>query len=57
MTGVDFAGPMYTTTSEVQDKVYICLFTSGVTHAVHLELTVDLTANSFLQAFRRFASR
>ena len=57
MTGVGFAGPMYTTTSEVQDKVYICQFTSGVTYAVHLELTVDLTANSFLQAFRRFASR
>ena len=54
---VDFAGPMYTTTSEVQDKVYICLFTCGVTRTVHLELTVDLTANSFLQEFRRFASR
>ena len=57
VTGVDFAGPMYTTTSEVQDKVYICQFTCGVICAVHLELTVDLTANSFLQKFRRFASR
>ena len=57
VTGVDFAGPLYANTSQDQDKVYICLFTCGVTHAVHLKLTVDLTANSFLQAFRRFASR
>ena len=57
VTGVDFAGPLYVNTSQDQDKVYICLFTCGVTRAVHLELTVDLTANSFLQAFRRFASR
>ena len=57
VTGVNFAGPMYTTNSEVQDEVYICLFTCGVTRAVHLELTVDLTANSFLQAFRQFTSR
>ena len=57
VTGVDFAGPMYTTTYEVQDKVYICLFICGITRAVHLELTVDLTANSCLQAFSRFASR
>ena len=57
VTGVDFAGPLYVNTSQDQDKVYICLFTCGVTRAVHLELTVDLTANSFLQAFHRFASR
>ena len=57
VTGVDFAGPLYANTSQDQDKVYICLFSCGVTRAVHLELTVDLTANSFLQAFRRFASR
>ena len=57
VTGVDFAGLLYANTSQGQDKVYICLFTCGVTRAVHLELTVDLTANSFLHAFRRFASR
>ena len=57
VTGVDFAGPLYANTSQDQYKVYICLFTFGVTCAVHLELTVDLTANSFLQAFCRFASQ
>ena len=34
VTGVDFAGPMYTTNSEVQDKAYICLFTCEVTCVV-----------------------
>ena len=57
VTGVDFAGPLYANTSQDQYKVYICLVICGVTRAVHLELTVDLTANSFLQAFCCFASR
>ena len=59
-TGVDFAGPLYAylvKTSQDLEKVYVCLFTCGVTRAIHLELTVDLTSESFLQAFRRFASR
>ena len=38
-------------------KVYICLFTCATTRAVHLELATDLTANTFLQAFRRFTGR
>lgn len=62
--GVDFAGPLYTTTPKdqqsserISEKVYICLFTCASTHAIHLELTRDLDVNSFLQAFRRFSSR
>jgi len=58
VTGVDFAGPLYanlTKTSTSPEKVYVCLFTCGVTRAIHLELTVDLTCESFLQAFRCFA--
>ena len=60
VTGIDFAGPLYASnpsSPKESNKVYICLFTCGVNHAIHLESTVDLTAESFLQAFRRFASR
>jgi hypothetical protein len=38
-------------------KCYVCLFTCAVTRAVHLELVTDLSARSFLLAFRRFAAR
>ena len=38
ITGVDFAGPMY---SKNQGKCYIALFTCAVTRAIHLELVTD----------------
>ena len=56
-TGIDFAGPLYATTSQEPEKVYICLFTCASTRAVHLEIVPRLSVPSFLQAFRRFASR
>ena len=37
-------------------KMYICLYTCAVTRAVHLELTWDLTTESFINYFRRFTS-
>ena len=37
-----------------EDKVYICLFTCGITQAVHLEVVTDLNVETFMQAFRRF---
>ena len=40
-----------------QIKAYVCLFTCAATRAVHLELTPDLSAATFLLAFRRFTSR
>ena len=46
-----------TTESNDKVKVYICLFTCASTRAVHLELTIALSALSFLQAFRRFVGR
>jgi hypothetical protein len=55
-TGIDFAGPLYATTSLEHEKVYICLFTCPSTRAVHLEFVPRLSVPSFLQAFRRFAS-
>ena len=60
-TGIDFAGPVYVRTSSCnncqQDKVYIALFTGACTRALHLELVENMSAATFLQAFRRFTSR
>lgn len=60
-TGLDFAGPLYIHTEGNQkkesNKCYICLFTCASRRAVHLELVLSLTVQSFLLAFRRFASR
>ena len=55
--GVDFAGPLYVQSNSQQRKVYLCLYTCASTRAVHLEITEDLSAVSFLQFFRRFTSR
>jgi hypothetical protein len=47
------------TTQELQLIIanVMCVFTCAVTRAVHLELVPDLSARSFLLAFRRFAAR
>ena len=62
--GLDFAGPLLVrpdkeTQSSIESllKVYVLLFTCASTRGVHLELTPSLSVSSFLQAFRRFASR
>ncbi|XP_076089954.1 uncharacterized protein LOC143061985 [Mytilus galloprovincialis] len=58
ITGVDFTGALYIRdTHDIEHKVFICLFTCASTRAVHLEVVPDLSEKSFLQAFRRFASR
>lgn len=54
VSGVDLAGPLFLKNSE---KAWICLFTCGVTRAVHLELLLSLSTDAFLQAFRRFVAR
>lgn len=60
-TGLNFAGPLYTRPDRNQEKenakCYVCLFTCASSRAVHLELLRSLTVESFLLAFRRFASR
>ena len=38
-------------------KTYICIFVCFSTRAVHMELCVDLSADTFLSAFRLFTSR
>ena len=58
-TGIDFAGPLYTKDAAEADKskVWIALFTCAATRAVHLEMVDNMTTESFLAAFTRFASR
>ena len=60
--GIDFAGPLYAKRSQSggEDelvKCYVCLFTCASTRALHLEITRDMSAATFLQAFRRFCGR
>ena len=57
VTGVDFTGALFVKTFTNEEKVYICLFTCAVTRDVHLEIVEDLSEETFLRAFRRFASR
>ena len=57
VTGVDFTGALYIRHNHEEHKVYICLFTCATTRAVHLEVVNDLSMETFLLAFRRFASR
>lgn len=57
ITGVDFAGEIYVKSTKGRSNVYICLFTCASTRAVHLEVVTDLTVPTFVEAFRRFASR
>ena len=59
-TGIDFAGPLYTSekgANEKDSKTYVCLFFCASTRAVHLELTKRLSSEAFMLAFRRSTSR
>jgi len=57
VTGIDFTGAMYVRHLNTEAKVYICLFTCATSRAIHLEVVTDLSVETFLLAFRRFASR
>ena len=57
ITGIDFTGALYVRNNHTEEKVYICLFTCATSRAIHLEAITDLTVDTFLLAFRRFASR
>ena len=56
-TGVDFTGALYVRHGKEEVKVYLCLFTCATTRALHLEIVQDLTAETFLMAFCKFAGR
>ncbi|XP_059222451.1 uncharacterized protein LOC131996706 [Stomoxys calcitrans] len=60
-TGLDFTGPFdiknYSGRCCRITKGYVCVFVCFATKAIHLEPTSDLSTNTFLAAFTRFASR
>ena len=59
--GVDFAGPLYYKEGERRNakrrKCYIAIFVCLASKAVHIELSTDLSAETFLNVLRRFISR
>ena len=55
--GLNYAGPLYVKIKEVGVKVWIALFTCGVSRALHLELVLDMTTEAFLRCFKCFATR
>ena len=57
--GVDFAGLLYIKKNDgsVSSKVWVALYTCCITRGVHLKLVPDMTTQTFLKSFRRFAAR
>ena len=60
-TGIDFASPVYVQNEDKMStemvKVWICLYTCGVTRVVNLELVREMTTEAFLTSFKRFTAR
>ena len=56
-TGTDYFGPFFVKQGRSSVKRYGCIFTCLTTRAVHLEISHFLTANSFINAFRRSICR
>jgi len=61
ISGVDYAGPVVVKRSHGRSSAslsaYICLFVCTATKALHLELSSDLSTETFLLAFTRFVAR
>ncbi|KAH7708253.1 Pao retrotransposon peptidase family protein-like protein [Aphelenchoides avenae] len=56
--GIDYLGPVHIRRIDgSKTKIWVCLMVCMVTRAVHLELILDLTVESFIRAFRRFIAR
>ena len=55
--GIDYFGPMPVKLKRSRVKRYGCIFTCLTMRAVHIEVSQDLTTDSFLMAFSRFVSR
>lgn len=60
-TGTDLCGPIHLRMMAKRgvktQKGYIVIFICLSTRAIHIEIVVDLTAESFIAAFRRFIGR
>lgn len=59
--GIDYAGPFLIKDRKLRGakliKCYVCLFVCLATKAVHFELAIDLSTETFLSALRRFIAR
>lgn len=55
--GIDYTGALTIKLGDKEHKVYIVLFTCASSRAVSLDIVEDLTANSFISAFRRFCAK
>lgn len=56
-TGTDYFGPFYTKHGRKEEKIYGVIFTCMNSRAIHIELSHNLTTDSFLNALRRFIAR
>ncbi|XP_055585093.1 uncharacterized protein LOC129737947 [Uranotaenia lowii] len=56
-TGVDYFGPLLVKRGRCSVKRWICLFTCLSIRAIHLEVVHSLSADSCIQAFRRFVAK
>ena len=58
-TGVDFACPLMVCTEgpNKTGKAWICLFTCFVTRAVHLNIVLDMSTETFIRCLKRFAAQ
>jgi hypothetical protein len=54
---MDYLGPTVVRLAGEAVKAWVLIITCLTTRAVYLEATVDLTASSFLNVFRRFVAR
>ena len=55
--GVDMFGHFFVKEKRSQVKRYVAMFTCMSSRAVHLEMTKDMSTNSFIQALRRLLAR
>uniref|UniRef100_A0A914KQM5 Integrase catalytic domain-containing protein n=1 Tax=Meloidogyne incognita TaxID=6306 RepID=A0A914KQM5_MELIC len=55
--GVDYLGPSLCKINGEKVKFWIALFTCFCTRAIHLEITLDISALSFLHILRRFVAQ
>ena len=58
-TGVDYAGPLIIRSQDPSktSKAWVCLFTCLVTRAVHLDVVLDMSTETFIRCLKRFAAR
>lgn len=56
-SGVDYCGPFNVSIRRAKEKRWICLFTCMSVRAVHLEVSKDLSSDSFILCLRNFMNR